>query len=100
MTTGVPNPPLRMMAPSGAPMKKKMRQAKGEFLMPFYFVAAHQYLLLVGRDASVFVFLAYAFGAAQGAAQHALPLLQGGVGVDAVDIDVVGEGLGLGIVVV
>ena len=26
MTTGNPNPPLRMMAPSGAPMKKKMRQ--------------------------------------------------------------------------
>ena len=28
MTTGMPRPPLRMMAPKGAPMKKKMRQAK------------------------------------------------------------------------
>ena len=28
MTTGVPNPPLRIMAPKGAPMKKKIRQAK------------------------------------------------------------------------
>ena len=28
ITTGSPNPPFRMMAPSGAPMKKKMRQAK------------------------------------------------------------------------
>ena len=28
MTTGIPNPPLRMMAPSGAPIKKKTMQAK------------------------------------------------------------------------
>ena len=27
MTTGIPNPPFRMMAPKGAPMKKKMMQA-------------------------------------------------------------------------
>jgi hypothetical protein len=26
-TTGMPSPPLRIMAPSGAPMKKKIRQA-------------------------------------------------------------------------
>ena len=26
MMTGNPNPPFRMMAPSGAPMKKKIRQ--------------------------------------------------------------------------
>ena len=26
-TTGMPSPPLRMMAPSGAPMKKKMMHA-------------------------------------------------------------------------
>ena len=27
-TAGIPKPPLRMIAPSGAPMKKKIRQAK------------------------------------------------------------------------
>ncbi|KAF5064064.1 hypothetical protein DSECCO2_288330 [anaerobic digester metagenome] len=29
MTMGVPRPPLRTMEPSGAPMKKNTRQAKG-----------------------------------------------------------------------
>ena len=28
MTTGIPNPPLRMMAPKGAPIKKNTKQAK------------------------------------------------------------------------
>ena len=27
ITTGMPNPPLRMMAPNGAPIKKSTRQA-------------------------------------------------------------------------
>ena len=28
MTTGIPSPPFLIIAPSGAPMKKKTRQAK------------------------------------------------------------------------
>ena len=28
ITVGIPNPPFRIIAPSGAPIKKKIRQAK------------------------------------------------------------------------
>ena len=32
MTVGMPRPPLRMMAPSGAPTKKKMRHASASVI--------------------------------------------------------------------
>ena len=32
-TTGIPSPPFRMMAPKGAPMKKKMRQASDKVIL-------------------------------------------------------------------
>ena len=32
-TTGMPRPPFRMIAPSGAPMKKKIRQANDSVIL-------------------------------------------------------------------
>lgn len=49
MTSGVPRPPLRMMAPRGAPIKKNMMHANESvnFFLQLYGVAAYG-LELVG----------------------------------------------------
>ena len=42
ITTGIPSPPLRMIEPSGAPMKKKMRQANERVNLRFHSISCRR----------------------------------------------------------